>query len=87
MKQHWKKKSIVCSDIDSFHEIFDEKEACFFELDNLESLIISIQKAYELKEEYGIKAYEKAKSKFTAEVMANNHLYYYKKILNYEDSK
>ena len=85
MKQHWK-KSIVCSDIDSFHEIFDEKKLVF-ELDNLESLIISIQKAYELKEEYGIKAYEKAKSKFTAEVMANNHLYYYKKILNYEDSK
>jgi glycosyltransferase involved in cell wall biosynthesis len=76
------KKSIVCSNIPSFHEIFTVNEVCFFDLDNSDSLIQSIKLAYVESDKRGELAYHKANMFFTAEIMANNHLLYYKKILN-----
>ncbi|QIH39499.1 glycosyltransferase family 4 protein [Flavobacterium sp. Sr18] len=75
------RKSIVCSELPSFHEIFTEKEATFFELDDANSLIESIHIAYSEIEKKGALAYIKASSFFTAEIMAANHLLYYNKIL------
>jgi glycogen synthase len=75
------KKSIVCSNIPSFQEIFQPNEVCFFELDNLESLVKSIKTAYEEKEMRGELAYIKANGFFTADKMADNHLLYYKEII------
>ncbi|NQV77668.1 MAG: glycosyltransferase family 4 protein [Lutibacter sp.] len=76
------KKSIVCSDIPSFHEIFEENDVCFYKLDNSESLIQSIKLAYNERAKRGELAYSKADRFFTAKKMAHNHLHYYKKILN-----
>jgi len=74
------KKSIVCSNLPSFHEIFTDEEVSFFEVDNAESLIQSISSAYMGIEEKGKLAFTRANLYFTAEIMANNHLNYYKEI-------
>lgn len=76
------KKSIVCSDIPSFHEIFNHEEVCFFDLDNSDSLIKAIKLAYAERNKFGELACHKANMSFTAEKMADNHLLYYKKISN-----
>jgi len=76
------KKSIVCSNIPSFREIFESSEVCFFNLDNSDSLIQSIELAYDQRTSRGELACQKANKFFTAEKMADNHLLYYKKILN-----
>ena len=75
------KKAIVCSDIPSFHEIFSSEEACFFELDNMDSLQKAIDAAFKNKERYGELAYTRAMAEFTTQKMAENHLEYYKSIL------
>ena len=74
------KKSIVCSNIPSFNEIFTKNEATFFELDNLESLKEAIKIAYENKDLKSKNAFFKAKYKFTADIMADNFLNYYKSL-------
>ena len=74
------KKSIVCSELPSFHEIFNNDEACFFELDNIDSLKRSIILAYENKLELGERAYNKASDMFTAQRMAESHLKYYQNL-------
>lgn len=74
-------KPIVCSNLPSFHEIFSEDEACFFELDDISSLSNAIQKSYANKEQLGLKAKEKAERCFTAKINAENHLSYYKSLL------
>ena len=75
-------KPIVCSNLPSFHEIFSEDEACFFELDNISSLSNAIQKSYANKEQLGLKAKEKAERCFTAKINAENHLSYYNSLLS-----
>ena len=75
------KRAIVCSDIPSFHEIFADNEVCFFVLDSVKSLQMAIVEAFNNRKQYGTLAYEKAKSKFTTQKMAENHLKYYQNIL------
>lgn len=74
-------KPIVCSNIPSFHEIFNDAEACFFELDNIESLSKAITKSYNNKEEYGKNAKRRAENTFTASKMTENYLEFYKNII------
>lgn len=74
-------KPIVCSNLPSFHEIFSDDEACFFELDNITSLSDAINKAYSNKEILGVKSKVKAERCFTAKINAENHLKYYKTLL------
>lgn len=77
-----KKKAIVCSNIPAFNEIFDSTEVCFFNLDNKKSLINAIKIAYLNRHNKGDLAYTKANKNFTAAVMAQNHLFFYNKIIN-----
>lgn len=72
------KKSIVCSDIPAFNEIFTKDEAIFFQLDNQASLIHAIESAYQDKMQKSENAYLKVTSCFTADIMADNFLNYYK---------
>jgi glycosyltransferase involved in cell wall biosynthesis len=76
------KKSIVCSNIPSFHELFTPSEVSFFDLDNSDSLIQSIKLANGERDVRGELAYCKANKLFTAEIMAHNHFLYYKNVLN-----
>lgn len=74
------KKAIVCSNLPSFHEIFGDDDACFFELRNKESLSFAIKRAYKDREYYSTRAYLRAQN-FTYTQMGNNHLRYYEQIL------
>lgn len=77
------KKAIVCSNLPSFDEIFPNNEASFFELNNIDSLKNAILKAYNAKESYGMKAYDRCYNFFTSDKMGENHLAFYRKILSY----
>lgn len=77
-----KGKAIVCSNIPSFHEIFNETEACFFELDNISSLIGAIDDAYKKKDVLSHNAQEKATKLFTAEKMAERHMQLYEQLIS-----
>ena len=73
---------VVCSDIDVFKEIFDETEATFFKLENIQSLSDSINLAFKLGQAKTEKAYNKIMTHFSAQVMADNYLRLYKRMLN-----
>lgn len=73
-------RAIVCSNIPTFHELFDNNEASFFELDNIPSLVEAISIAYSRRDYFGRMAKAKAISKFTSSVMAQKYLDFYKKI-------
>lgn len=75
------RKSIVCSNLLSFHEIFTDREVSFFELDNMKSLINAVENAYIHKEEKGQFACLKVTLNYTAQSMAKNHLLYYQKLI------
>lgn len=75
------KKAIVCSNLPSFYEIFPNDEASFFELNNIDALKNAILKAYNAKEFYGMKVYERCFNSFTSDKMGENHLAFYHKIL------
>lgn len=74
-------KPIVCSDIPSFHEIFEENEVAFFELDNIDSLLSAINKINNDLNSYSKLSYNKAYNFFTDKIMALNHYKYYSKHL------
>lgn len=76
------KKSIVCSNLPSFYEIFPNDEASFFELNNIDSLKNAIKKAYDEKEDLGERAYKRSCDYFTSEKMAENHLNFYKRMMD-----
>ena len=76
------KKSIVCSSIASFHEIFSNNEVTFFKLDDTNSLTQSIRDAFQSSFTKGEKAFRTANRKFTSPIMATNHFDYYTTILN-----
>lgn len=75
------KRAIVCSDIPSFHEIFPNGEACFFELNNMDSLRKAIDTAFENREKYSELAYVRAAAEFTTQKMTENHLKYYQSLI------
>ena len=81
-----KGKAIVCSNIPSFHEIFNETEARFFELDNISSLIEAVDDAYKRKEVLSHNAQEKATKVFTAEKMAERHMQLYEQLISETES-
>ena len=70
-------KSIVCSNVPSFHEIFSDKEVCFFDLDNLYFLEQAIMTAFKERKIKGELARKRAVDYFSVEVMAQNYLHYY----------
>ena len=73
-------KSIVCSNLPTFQEVFSNEEVSFFETNNSESLVNAIKDAYRKKTTKGQLANRKALSQFTSYKMAENHLEYYKKM-------
>jgi glycosyltransferase involved in cell wall biosynthesis len=72
------KKPIVCSDISIFRELFTQNEVCFFELDNIYSLSMAIEKCYSNKEELSNTIFETINEKYSVSKMAENYLELYK---------
>lgn len=75
------KLPIICSDIDVFREIFSSNEVSFFKLDNESSLIKAIKHAVEEKQNLSIKAYNRAISNYTSDIMAKNYLNLYSQLM------
>lgn len=73
--------AIVCSDIEVFHEIFNENEVTFFELENINSLDLAVKSALQTKKLKSVNAYKKANKYFSGEIMGLNYLEFYKKII------
>jgi glycosyltransferase involved in cell wall biosynthesis len=75
------KAAIVCSDIDVFKEIFDDTQATFFKLENINSLDFAVSESLRTKEIKGINAYKKATDFFSGKIMGQNYLDFYFKLI------
>lgn len=80
-------KPIVCSDIVSFHEIFPNQEAGFFEPNNHESLKGTIQRVYENKYEYQERGRKRCLNEFSYLAMANRYKSLYSDIISQDHNK
>lgn len=76
------KKSTICSDIPVFKEILSPNEVSFFELENIESLVSSINNAITNKHHYERNIYKRYFNEYTSKVMSEKHLSLYKEITN-----
>lgn len=75
-------KAIVCTNLESFHEIFPKNEALFFEPDNIADLKNKIEIAYLQKQELGFLSFSRAKEEFTTDVMGAKHEQLYNMLIN-----
>jgi glycosyltransferase involved in cell wall biosynthesis len=69
---------VVCSDIATFRELFDETEVTFFELEDIESLENATVTALAEKREKTKRAHDRFLVNYTAGKMAENYLELYK---------
>ena len=76
------KTPVVCSDIISFTELFENDELSFFELDNITSLNNAIAFSLTNRNQLVEKAFEKYKNNFTETLMARNYLKLYHQLVN-----
>lgn len=73
---------IVCSDLPVFRELFNDKQASFFQLDNVYSLSQAIDNVIRSKEQYSGNAYNNVLERFTKEIMADNYIQLYSSLLD-----
>lgn len=71
------KKPAVCSEIPIFQELFSNSEVMFFKLEDIEDLVLAIEKTYNNKDAFGEKIFQKYLSSYTSVIMANNYLKLY----------
>lgn len=76
------RKAIVCTNLDSFHEIFPQNEALFFNADNIEELKKKIETAYSQKEELGARSFNRVNAEFRTDIMGQRHETLYKELIN-----
>jgi glycosyltransferase involved in cell wall biosynthesis len=69
---------VVCSDIETFRELFDATDVTFFELENIESLKRATVTALAEKREKTVTAHAHFLGQYTAGRMAENYLELYK---------
>ena len=74
--------AIVCSDIEVFHELFNNEEVTFFALDNLDSLDLAITESLNTKVFKSKNAFLKAKNYFSGNLMGENYLKLYQSVYN-----
>lgn len=76
------KAAIICSDIEVFHEIFNEEHVSFFKLEDPESLSLAVDNAILTREKKGVSASNHAINFFSGEIMADNYIKLYQLLLN-----
>lgn len=76
------KAAIVCSDIEVFHEIFNEEQVSFFKLEDTESLSSAINFSVLAGDTKGFNAYNHAINFFSGGIMASNYIKLYQLLLN-----
>jgi glycosyltransferase involved in cell wall biosynthesis len=75
------KKSIICSDIPVFREVFNTDEVVFFQLENIDNIAASILEALRYRVINGDAAFNKYTMEYTAEKMAEKYLQLFSSIL------
>ena len=75
------KSAIVCSDIEVFHEIFNDGEVTFFTLEDINSLDYAITESLQTRTIKSENALLRAKNSFSGKKMGENYLEFYYKIL------
>nr|WP_227591502.1 glycosyltransferase [Acinetobacter sp. Marseille-Q1620] len=76
------KKAIVCSDIPSNKDVFNDSEVVFFELDNISSLVNALKIASEKKDILQNNVYQKYTMQYTSEIMAERYYNLYIGLVN-----
>lgn len=76
-----KKRSCICSDLTSFHEMFSPDEVTFFSTWSVDSLKTAIENAFINRVQKGENAYARSMRNYTAEVMGASYLNLYKSML------
>ena len=72
-------RKVLCSDIPIFRELFTETEVCFFDLQNINSLVQAV-KQLEKNNSFGLNLNKKWLSSFSPERMASNYLDLYESL-------
>ena len=75
------KKSVVCSNLPLFQEIFDSNEVTFFTLEKSEELANAIKYAYQHRDTLAQKAYKRYREHYTADIMAKNYEKVYSQLI------
>ena len=75
---------IICSDIPTFREIFDEDEVTFFRLDDIDGLNRAILKLEEIRKKT-VKAKLKVDKMFTIENMCHNYHQIYTELISIQN--
>jgi glycosyltransferase involved in cell wall biosynthesis len=77
------KVPVVCSDVEVFHELFNNDEVTFFELENINSLCNALRTAIQTRRKKTVLAFSKYSNKYTEYLMAEGYYKLYKSILQY----
>jgi glycosyltransferase involved in cell wall biosynthesis len=72
---------IVCSDLPTFRELFDESEVCFFKAENINSLNNAINIALQPNTAKSANAFERYKNNYTTELMSEGYWKLYEKLI------
>lgn len=75
------KKPVICSDIPIFRELFSDNEVCFFQLNDTQSLVDSINKTYYEKEDFSLNIYNKVVNIYGIKEMTTKYLNLYKELI------
>jgi glycosyltransferase involved in cell wall biosynthesis len=73
---------IVCTRLKIYDEYFNCENVGLFEPDNIVEMGFALKRVFESRGGYSLRSSNMYSSKFSAEVMARNHLLYYQKILD-----
>lgn len=76
------KAAILCSDIEVFHEIFNEEQVTFFKLEDLEALSLAVDTAVLTNKTKGFNAFNHSVAFFSGKIMADNYLRLYETLLS-----
>jgi glycosyltransferase involved in cell wall biosynthesis len=76
------KKSIVCTDLASFRELFSDNEVAFFKYRNIESLNSAVANASKNTREHGELAYQKTLAAYNKDNFINGYISVYRDLVH-----
>lgn len=74
-------KTVLCSDLPVFHELFSKNEVIFFTVDDIDMLKSKVEIATENNTDFIYNLHRKFLAAYTSEQMARNYLVHYRNIL------
>jgi len=75
------KVPLVCSDLPTFRELFNDSEVCFFKTEDINSLNLAIIDRLQMNSLKTSKAFERYRNNYTSELMAEGYWKLYEKLI------